>query len=232
MDAFELASSIRYLDDLKLKTFKRNPKTLQNHEAELALNSLKISKKITPDIFNSLEETCSSLNIPLKKVSVYVTSSSEVQAECIAISKDNCLITMTSEIINLLSFEEIKFVIGHELGHFLLNHSIEESQQQNSQEGWIKKRAEEISVDRVGLCACRDINTATRAIIKILSGLDEKYIRFDVKAFLSQLDEDLVKNKETEQFSTHPSLILRAKALMRFSLSDPYLQLTKGWYKR
>ena len=204
MDAFELADSIRYLDDIKLKTFSGDPKSFKDYEAGFALNSLKVSKEITPDIFNSLEETCFNLNIPLFKVSAFITSSPEIQAGCMSFSKDNCLITMTSTIINLMSFEEIKFVIGHELGHFLLSHNIEESQQQESKEGYIKKRAQEISVDRVGLMACRDINTATRAIIKTLSGLDEKYIRFDVKKFLNQI-EGISVNKESEQFSSHPS---------------------------
>ena len=227
MDAFELADSIRYLDDIKLKTFSRDPKSFKDYEAGFALNSLKVSKEITPDIFNSLEETCINLNIPLFKVSAFITSSPEIQAGCMSFSKDNCLITMTSAIINLMSFEEIKFVIGHELGHFLLSHNIEESQQQESKEGYIKKRAQEISVDRVGLMACRDINTATRAIIKTLSGLDEKYIRFDVKKFLNQI-EGISVNKESEQFSSHPSFTLRAKALLRFSLSDPYQNLVNN----
>ena len=48
--------------------------------------------------------------------------------------------------------------MGHELGHFLLGHNIEEQHLVESQEGYIKKRAQEISVDRIGLLACRDIN--------------------------------------------------------------------------
>ena len=228
MEAFELAASIRYLDDIKLRTFTGDPKTIQNYEAGLALNSLKVSKEITPSIFNSLEKACSNLNLDLNKVNAYVTSSPEIQAGCMSFSKESCVITVTSATINLMNFDEIQFIFGHELGHFLLSHNIEEIEMQDSKEGYIKKRAQEISVDRVGLLACKDIDAATRAVVKSLSGLDEKYIKFDIKAFLNQLDEDLVKNEKTGQFSSHPSFILRAKALMRFSLSDPYLQLAEG----
>lgn len=224
MDAFEFAHSIRYLDDTKLRTVTADHQTMQNYEAGLALNSLKISNEITPDIYKSLEETCSSLNLQIDKVRAYVTSSSELQAGCMSFDKKSCIITMTSEIINLMSFEEIKFVMGHELGHFLFSHNIEEMQVIASKEGYIKKRAQEISVDRIGLWACGDMNIATRAIIKSLSGLDERYLIFNMQSFLSQLDDEKVKNEESSQFSTHPSFILRAKALLRFSSSDPYQQ--------
>ena len=55
-------------------------------------------------------------------------------------------------------------------GHFLLSHNIEEQHLVESQEGYIKKRAQEISVDRIGLLACKDINILESAITKSLSG--------------------------------------------------------------
>ncbi len=228
MDAFEQAQSIRYLDDTRLKTHFIDPKNINNYEAGLALNSLKISKEITPDIFNSLEETCNSLKLNINCVKAYVSSSSEIQASCMSFNKESCLITLTSKIVNLLSFEELKFVMGHEIGHFLLGHNIEEILSLESKESYIKKRAQEISVDRIGLWACKDLNIATRAIIKTLSGLDENYIKFNMQAFLNQLDSSVAKNEESGQFSTHPSFVLRAKALLRFSLSDPFQRFVKN----
>ena len=224
MNAFELASSVRYLDDTKLKTQSIDSSLVQNYEAGLALNSLKISKDITPDLQECLEETCKSLHLEITRVSAYVTSSPEIQAGCVSFNRESCVITLTSAVINLLNYDEIKFVIGHELGHFLFSHNIEELQLKGSKEGYIKKRAQEISVDRIGLLACKDINIATAAIIKSLSGLNEKYVLFNMQAFLKQLDSDIAKKEESGQFSTHPSFILRAKALLRFSLSNPYLK--------
>lgn len=224
MDAFKLASSVRYLDDTKLKIQTLDPSFVQSYEAGLALNSLKISKDITPDLQKCLEDTCNNLHLEITRVSAYVTSSPEIQAGCVSFNKETCIITLTSAVINLLNFDEIKFVIGHELGHFLFSHNIEELQLKGSKEGYIKKRAQEISVDRIGLLACKDINIATSAVIKSLSGLNEKYVLFNMQAFLKQLDSDIAKKEESGQFSTHPSFILRAKALLRFSLSYPYLK--------
>lgn len=222
MNAFSLASSIRYIDDVKLKTFSPNPDLINNYEAGLALNSLKISKEITPELYESLKITCENIYLDIRKVSAYVTSSPEIQAGCLSFSKDKCIITVTSAVINLLNSNEINFILGHELGHFLFSHNIEERNKAESQEGYIKKRAQEISVDRIGLMACKDINIATRAMIKSLSGLDEKYINFNMKGFLSQLELDVAKKEESGQFSSHPSFILRVKALFRFSLSEEF----------
>ena len=228
MDAFDLASSVRYMDDAKLKTRSPDPSLINNFEAGLALNSLKISKEITPDLYQCLEDTCVNLFLDINKVNAYVTSSPEIQAGCMSFSKESCIITLTSAVINLLEIDEIKFVIGHELGHFLFSHNIEEHQMQESQEGYIKKRAQEISVDRIGLLACKDIDIATRAITKSLSGLDEKYITFNMRGFLNQLDSNVAKNESSGQFSSHPSFILRVKALLRFSLSEPFLRHTSN----
>ena len=226
MESFELAGSVRYLDDTKLKTQTLDSGLQRNYEAGLALNSLKISKEITPDLQKCLEETCANLFLDINKVNAYVTSSPEIQAGCMSFNDENCIITLTSAVINLLEFNEIKFILGHELGHFLLSHNIEENINLESQEGYIKKRAQEISVDRIGLLACKDINIATKAIIKSLSGLNEKHLTFNMQAFIGQLDSETAKQEGFGQFSTHPSFILRAKALLRFSLSDPYMKHT------
>ena len=226
MNAFDLADSVRYLDDSKLRIQTANPNLLQNYEAGLALNSLKISKEITPDLQMCLEETCSNLFLDPGMVNAYVTSSPEIQAGCMSFNKESCIITLTSAVINLLDFDEIKFVMGHELGHFLLSHNIEEKKFLESKEGYIKTRAQEISVDRLGLLACGDIDVATKTIVKSLSGLNENYVTFNMQSFLKQLDLEIAKKEELGKFSTHPSFILRAKALLRFSLSTPFLNHT------
>ena len=228
MDAFQLASTVRYIDDIKLQTYSSNSSLINNIQAGLALNSLKISRETTPDLYSCVESTCENLSLDIEKVNAYITSSPEIQASCISFNKDNCIITLTSAVINLLDFDEIKFVIGHELGHFLLSHNIEEKHSTESQEGYIKKRAQEISVDRIGLMACKDISIATRAITKSLSGLGEKYISTNMQGFLNQLDHDDAKSDDKGRFSSHPSFILRLKALLRFSMSDPYLRYVKN----
>jgi hypothetical protein len=62
---------------------------------------------------------------------------------------------------------------------------------------------------------------ALRALMKTISGLTERHLRFDVAAFLSQLRKIETSDFEEPQ-STHPSTIIRSKALLWFSLSDAF----------
>ena len=78
------------------------------------------------------------------------------------------------------------------------------------------------------MLACKNLDVSIRAIVKSLSGLNEKYLTFDMRSFLSQLENIKSSYSDLDQFSSHPSFILRVKALLRFSLSEPYLNFVGG----
>ena len=86
-----------------------------------------------------------------------------------------------------MSKDELTFVIGHELGHFLLGHSLEERQDTESEEYLIRSRAQEISVDRIGLVSCGSLNISIQVLMKLVSGLGEDMLRFDIGSFLDQM---------------------------------------------
>ena len=46
------------------------------------------------------------------------------------------------------------------------------------------KRAQEISVDRIGLIACGNIRLASNALLKTVSGLGHKYIKFNINQYI------------------------------------------------
>ena len=225
-DAFEISDSIRYSDDKKTQTLSFEGNRLKLLELGLSLQALKVSKEITPTIYDSLEKVCNNLNLAQNKVSVYISPSSEIQAQCISFDTEACIITLSSELANSLNSDELGFVMGHELGHFLFSHPIENIV--SSKESLIALRAKEISVDRVGLWACRDLDIAMKAIIKTLSGLDDRLLRFDINFFLKQIEYDTIPVESQQSYSSHPSLLLRAKSLLRFSLSNEFQNLVKG----
>ena len=55
----------------------------------------------------------------------------------------------------------------------------------------MQERAQELSVDRVGLIACGSVDIAIRALMKTVSGLSSEHLRFDVGTFISQLDKSV-----------------------------------------
>jgi hypothetical protein len=124
----------------------------------------------------------------------------------------------------LLDEEEFEFVIGHELGHFLLDHhAVIKNIGQPNFEYFRQRRSQEISVDRIGLVPCVSLDTAVRALMKTVSGLTERHLRFDVTAFIAQLRKIEASTPDWSG-STHPSILIRAKALLWFSLSDYFLR--------
>ena len=222
-----IASSIRYSDDIKHPAGEFSEDKTNSVEMRLSLEALKVTEEVTPSIYAALRTVCERLGVTNQKVTAYIHASSTAQAQCISYSSESCIIILSSELVSLLSQDELEFVIGHELGHFLLRHTLE-LRGSESKESYLHLRAKEISVDRLGLWACKDLDAAMKAIIKTLSGLDNKLLRFDLNAFLNQIELKEINEHYQESYSTHPSLVLRAKSLLRFSLSQDYQMWVNG----
>ena len=182
-------------------------------ENELVRNSLEINQKVFPELNQCLTEVCSNLGINRDIVTAFVSSSSEIQAYCYSTNKDECIINFSSEIIKLLSFEELKFVIGHEIGHFLLGHGL--VHRNENEINVFNKKYQEISADRIGVLCAGDINYVYKTLIKLATGLGEDYIRFDISEYLSQLENINLSLGENPR-NTHPSILVRIKAIDLF----------------
>ena len=224
--AFELADNIRYLGDVRLPFQNLSGDQTARISHHYSQSGLRISDKLTPSIHDVFQKVFSHLQIPPDSITAYVYSSPETQATCFSDSRHECVMWITSSLINLMSKEELAFVVGHELGHFLLGHSIEENLDVENEESLIKYRAQEISVDRIGLIACGSLNIATQALMKLISGLNQDMLRFDVGSFLDQMR---IKKSDAAmhagESSTHPSIVMRCRALQWFSMSDGYLKV-------
>ena len=225
INPFSTANSLRYSEDVKLKDVEFDNASSNLTLSWVATSGLKVSEDITPELYFRLKKVCKKFNLPIGKVEAYVVSDPNINAWCYRTGKNSCLIVFHSEIINLLTFDEIEFIIGHELGHFLLDHHFSIGRDEDkTNEDFMLQRAQEISADRIGLWACEDLDIAMQTVIKMISGLNSSFLRFDVNAFLSQVKDRKITHKHLEK-STHPSFVLRAEALMRFSASKNFLEL-------
>ena len=223
MTPAEFTSQFRYSEDIPTrKLLESNNK----YEAFEAHNSLLITETISPIIFSSLERASKNLLIDHKKINMYVYASGEINAKCYNGIDDGYVVLLSSGLVMLLEDNELDFVIGHELGHLLFGHTKE--QQTNSAEGMKLSRAKELSVDRLGLVASRDIDATLRAIIKTISGLSAKYINFNISEFINQLRKFDVDASSMLGQTTHPSFLVRARALLLFETSDKYQNLFSG----
>jgi hypothetical protein len=180
-------------------------------------DALEISPALTPALWRRLEAVCERLYMPTQSVAALIYSAPTVQGESFT-GGDQCIARFSSALVNLLTEEEFEFVIGHEIAHFLLGHRPITTDRLNP-EIFAQQRSQEISADRLGLLACGSLNTALHALMKTVSGLTGEHLRFDVAAFVSQLRK-IEGTTPDWSASTHPSILIRAKALLWLSLTE------------
>jgi len=218
-----LAENFRYSGDTLRPKSRGDTTTTDKIRDQNLHDGLLVSPSVTPILANSLNLVCERLQILENSVEAFIYASPEVQAECYAGSKSSCVIRFSSSLIELLDSDEFEFVAGHELGHFLLDHGLIRSEtQSNSIEFVIENRAQEISADRIGLVACQSLEISIRSMMKTVSGLSSEHLRFDVGAFVSQLQRAPEAIRVESRFATHPSILVRCRALLWFSMSDAY----------
>ncbi len=223
------AELIRYSGDTKHDGSLGNLSPGRQVRDALYKSGLLITKHITPSLDCSLRRVFDCLELPYQCAEAFVYSSPDIQAECFASSVHECTIRFSSSLINLLSEEELTFVAGHELGHFLLEHGIARGESStNSVEYFVQQRAQEISADRIGLLACENIQVAIRALMKIISGLGDSHLRFNVGQFISQLSHVQTSAGNDNLIDTHPSIIVRSRSLLWFSMGDTLTKFPDG----
>ena len=223
--AYKLAEQVRFSGD-KLRRFDNLPTAHTDRVRSFsAQHALRIAPEVTPALSACLEKVYERLRMPPGAVEAYVYSSPEVQAECYSGNYSDCIVRFSSGLIDLLDDEEVEFVIGHEIGHFLLGHGGSNAGPGGeSIERYMQQRCQEISVDRIGLLACRSLDIAIRAMMKTISGLTSRHLRFDVATFLSQLRQVDNFGSADSPMATHPSILFRCRALLWFSLSEFFLR--------
>ena len=224
-----------YKDDpsefgIDLKEFKKNSSELDNnHLSNLLTNSVRVSKEILPKVGNAIETVFERIKIE-NNFNFFVTAdNNQANASCSLMSSASRPdIVLTSRLIELLSLEELQFVIGHEVAHFVYQHALYPNHN-NVDDRNLKlnilnlSRAAEISADRIGFLACNSLDASLRANFKLASGLSDKHFNFKPSTYLDQLRdlEDLGKSS-TELWSTHPSFLIRMQSLIWFSMTKEY----------
>ena len=192
----------------------------ENHKDTMLRNGVLISKSVTPSLDDHLNSVCETLHIPRECVAAFVYNSPEVQADCLIDSPDTCVLRFTSGLVNLMDENEFKFVVGHELGHFLLGHGTSSQYlSDGTSEDFMIKRARELSSDRLGYLSIGNQEDSLKAIIKTASGLSNQFLRFDVANFMSQTNMISNPSKGESRNSTHPSMLIRCRSLLWFTMS-------------
>lgn len=189
---------------------------------------LPISGEILPEVERSLVDACHRLGLPRTAVHAFVRASSEMNAICYGGTRGAAVIEINAGVIECLTTEELSYVIGHELGHYILPvrwaRVVREGVSMPAcLEDARISRESELTMDRFGLLACGDLKHAGSAILKMQSGLSSRHIRSDLAAFIQNGRLAIeVEVDESETLSSHPPEFVRLRALNAFVMSDVF----------
>jgi Zn-dependent protease with chaperone function len=218
-------------------------------------SSVRASEQQFPQLYQSLLDGCYILDLPTVP-ELFISQDPMVNA--MALGADKPFIVITTGMVDLMDPEEIRFVIGHELGHVLSGHAVYRTMLYHllnlvtriawlpvvlpargviwALEEWYRKS--ELSCDRAGLLAGQDIDAARRALMKTAGG--SRLVEFNSDAFHQQAREyDAVPDVRDGllkllqlQGTTHPFAVIRFAELDRWADTGDYPNILAGNYPR
>ncbi|MER5882272.1 M48 family metallopeptidase [Streptomyces sp. NPDC001941] len=203
-----------------------------------------------------LRDACYILDLE-KVPSMYVTQDPKPNAMCIGL--DEPIIVVTTGLVELLDEEEMRAVVGHEVGHALSGHSVYRTillflTGLALKVAWIPLgnvaimaivtalrewfRKSELSADRAGLLVGQDLEASMRGLMKIAGG--NHLHEMNVDAFLEQAEEyeaggdlrDSVLKILNVLPRSHPFTTVRAAELKKWSESRDHQRIMDGHYPR
>jgi len=207
----KLANSLRFKQDRRRNVDYSH--TLTSDTSLLLESGLLITPEMLPVLDDSIVHACNKLHLERKRIEAFVLNEKEPNAYCYRYDTDMCRIAITSGLVELLEKEEMAFIVGHEIGHFLLDHVFEKDYTPHpaNQAFLQESRSREISADRIGLWASGSVEASLRAMIKTQCGLPSNFIRFDISEFIGMLRDNKVLRMQT---GTHPNFYMRARFVL------------------
>jgi tellurite resistance protein len=211
----------------------------------LLTRGLRLTRGVAPALHAALA-SCRELLGFDEPVELYVVPDSSYQAFCAQSLAGPIMVGFGSRLLETFSEVELKFVLGHELGHALFDHfgipmpataTLEDVggrfvTRPVQLKLYLWCRAAEVSADRTGLVCAGDVEAGARALLKIASGLTTEVVRPDLAAFTAQVDallaapaacaEERHEEDTLDCFDTHPYSPVRVRALLAFSRSRPF----------
>jgi Zn-dependent protease with chaperone function len=219
-------------------------------------SSVKVSERQFPHIYEMLRDGAYILDMETVP-DLFVSQTPLVNAA--ALGMDKPFIVINSGLVDLMDAEELRAVIGHELGHVLSGHAVYRTMLYNliilaqriawmpigyiglraiifGLEEWFRKS--ELSCDRAGLLAGQDIDASRRVLMKLAGG--SRLAEMNADAFHDQAHEyDAVPDLRDSllkilqlQGLTHPFAVVRFAELDNWVNSGAYERILGGDYPR
>ena len=214
-----------------------------------------VTPKQCPRIYQLYKEAIEILDV--QEPDLFLVS--HPQPNAVTIGVERPMIVLHSSLVDLLTEDELRAVLGHELGHVKAGHVLYMTiayalknffEQLFGMRGSLAKiglvvalydwsRKAELTADRAELLVAQDIDTCIRLHMKLSGGSWSIYEQMDSTEFLKQANsyEDLdysTINKFYkilwELWHTHPLPVYRAREIKNWSEGKQYKEILEGRY--
>ena len=217
-----------------------NKERLAADEEQVRLSLLRDTYRMDeeghPEVFREIEAARVTLGMEAS-VHVYQAQGGSQPNASICHLPGEAHLIFEGPILSLLSPEELRAIIGHELAHhflwqtdggaFLLADRILDAsaahpaaQASHLQSARVWRLATELFADRGAFLASGSLETAVSALVKTTTGLSQ----ISAKSYLAQAAEIFSKSRPKTNQLSHPETFIRARALQLWVEEEPSLE--------
>lgn len=219
-------------------------------------SAIRVDHRQYPRVYRVYTEAAATLDVP-ELPELFVQNDRNLNAMAVGMSKP--FIVVNTGILELADDDELRCLLGHELGHVLSGHALYRTMivvltNLALRFAWFPVgsamiyaiiaalyewwRKAELSADRAGLLACQDPAAALRLSMKLAGGGDLSQV--DTAAYLEQAAEyerqgdirDSILKLLLVMFRSHPLPVARAAELQRWIDEGGYGRILAGDYPR
>ena len=203
----------------------------------LLARAIRLTPEMAPDV-HVIIDACRRMLWIEAPLETYVYPEPMFNAAAVAPEEGRLFLLLSSSILEAFEPDELRFVVGHELGHHLFEHhripvaallgGMSRVDATLALRLFAWQRYAEISADRAGLVSAGSLDPGARTLFKLASGLRGDRIRIRIDQFLSQVGDlrreadrlaAMGEQMESDFLATHPFSPLRLKAAELFATS-------------
>ncbi len=197
---------------------------------QLLATATRLTPEMAPDLHGIIDSCRETLGVE-GQLELFVYPQASFNAAAVRPEKGRLMLMVSSALLEGFEADELRFVAGHEVGHYLFDHHAiptgallaggSSLSPQLTLQLFAWQRYAEISADRAGLVCAGGLEPAALGLFKLASGLKGDRIHVRIDQFLAQV-ADLRLEAESqasadeeargEWFATHPFSPLRLKA--------------------
>ena len=215
---------------------------VKSQQGSLLGNAVKVTENQFPDLYNIVSHAAQRLSMP--PPDVFIVQNPIINAYALGV-KGRRSVVLHSALVEAMELPELASIIGHEFTHIKCEHTswiILAGLHSNFKipiisdllslifKSWGRKS--EYTCDRGGLIVNQDVNGSIKAMAKMAVGR-ELFEKLDIDIFKEQKSkvahDDVARLSEMLQ--THPFVVNRIQALINYSISSDYINLTSDTEK-